>query len=140
MTDRLVSVECKLTHVGGHSETATLSAAPDASGSKNPVQAVGSTITYLERYTALCLLGIATDDMDDADQPADDDSIDANRNLKALGVLKSEGISKEEAEELVQGDVKTWTAKDLRLIWGLIRDRRSMPVEHEQPNDGGEEY
>jgi hypothetical protein len=39
----------------------------DTSGSKSPAQGVASTITLLQRYTALSLLGIATADMKDAD-------------------------------------------------------------------------
>src|SRR3990167_1915997 len=46
-----ISVTCKITHVQCHSEETTLSASADATGSKNAIQAIGSTITYLERYT-----------------------------------------------------------------------------------------
>lgn len=60
-----VTVTCKITHVRGHSEETTLTAQPDASGSKNSIQAIGSTITYLERYTLLALTGLATFDQDD---------------------------------------------------------------------------
>ncbi len=60
-----VQVTCKITHVLGHSETTTLSAQPDASGSKNSIQQIGSTITYLERYTLLALTGLATSEDDD---------------------------------------------------------------------------
>lgn len=61
----LVSVSCVLTHVLGHSVKTTLSAAPDSSGSKNSIQAVGSTVTYLQRYTLLAATGMATEDQDD---------------------------------------------------------------------------
>ena len=60
-----VFITCKITHEKGHSEEATLSAPADTSGSKNSIQAIGSTITYLERYTLLALTGLATHDMDD---------------------------------------------------------------------------
>ena len=60
-----ILVTCKITHIKGHSEETTLSAASDTSGSKNAIQAIGSTITYLERYTLLALTGLATYDMDD---------------------------------------------------------------------------
>lgn len=62
-----VSVTCTVTHELGHSEITTLSAAPDNSGSKNPIQAIGSTVSYLERYTLLALLGLATYDPNDND-------------------------------------------------------------------------
>lgn len=60
-----VSVTCKITHIKGHSEETTLSAPADSSGSKNAIQAIGSTITYLERYSLLALTGLATYEQDD---------------------------------------------------------------------------
>lgn len=60
-----VSVTCKITHEQGHSEETTLTAPADTSGSKNAIQSIGSTITYLERYSLLALTGLATHEMDD---------------------------------------------------------------------------
>ncbi len=60
-----IAVTCKITHIMGHSESTTLEAAPDVSGGKNAIQAIGSTVTYLERYTLLSLTGLATEEMDD---------------------------------------------------------------------------
>ena len=59
-----IKVTCKITHVMGHSEQTCLSAPPDATGSKNPIQAIGSTVTYLQRYTLLALTGLATYNQD----------------------------------------------------------------------------
>ena len=64
-TDKQITVTCTITHRLGHSESTSLSGAPDESGSKNSIQAVGSTISYLERYTLLALTGLATHEMDD---------------------------------------------------------------------------
>lgn len=60
-----VSVTCILSHVEGHSEETTLSSSPDTSGSKNSIQAIGSALTYLQRYTLLLALGLATTAADD---------------------------------------------------------------------------
>jgi hypothetical protein len=60
-----ITVTCRITHEKGHSENTKLSASPDDSGKKNAIQAIGSTISYLERYTLLALTGLATHDMDD---------------------------------------------------------------------------
>jgi len=60
-----IAVTCRITHELGYSEETTISAPSDKSGSKNDIQAIGSTITYLERYTLLALTGLATKDMDD---------------------------------------------------------------------------
>lgn len=60
-----VSVTCHITHIAGHRESVTLVALPDETGNKNKIQAIGSTVTYLERYTLLAALGLATKDQDD---------------------------------------------------------------------------
>jgi len=60
-----IIVTCTITHEQGHSESTSLSADADTSGSKNAIQAIGSTITYLQRYTLLALTGIAAKDQDD---------------------------------------------------------------------------
>lgn len=64
-TDRTITVTCVLTHEGGHSSRTSISAIADDSGKKNPIQAIGSAITYLERYTLLAACGLAPDDDDD---------------------------------------------------------------------------
>ncbi len=61
-----VTVTCVLTHEMGHSEeAATLSGPSDTSGGKNNIQAIGSTVTYLQRYTLLSATGLAAKGMDD---------------------------------------------------------------------------
>lgn len=61
----MVRVTCIITHGQGHEKRTTLAAMPDNSGGKNLVQAIGSTVTYLQRYTLLSGLGLATADADD---------------------------------------------------------------------------
>lgn len=61
-----IRVTCFLQHELGHREKrASLEGPPDDSGSKNSVQAIASTVTFLERYTLLAATGLAT--RDDAD-------------------------------------------------------------------------
>ena len=62
-----IVVSCILTHNMGHSESTSLEAMPDASGKKNGIQQVASTITYLQRYTLLGASGLATKDEEDDD-------------------------------------------------------------------------
>ncbi len=63
--DNFITVQCCVTHIQGHSECTALTAGPDKTGSKNDIQAVGSTVTYLERYTLFAILGMASAEMDD---------------------------------------------------------------------------
>ena len=54
-----------LSHRSGHSERDEFIAAADTSGSKNAIQAIGSTRSYGQRYTTIALLNIATREDDD---------------------------------------------------------------------------
>lgn len=60
-----VTVTCIVSHRLGYSEENTLSAGRDDSGAKNSIQAVGSTLTYLQRYTLKAALGLAASNDDD---------------------------------------------------------------------------
>lgn len=60
-----VCVTCRISHELGHYEETSLAADHDTSGSKNAIQAMGSAITYMQRYTVLALLGLACSDADD---------------------------------------------------------------------------
>uniref|UniRef100_A0A6M3ID72 Putative Erf family protein n=1 Tax=viral metagenome TaxID=1070528 RepID=A0A6M3ID72_9ZZZZ len=71
-TDENIKVTCRITHELGHFEETTLTAGADDSGSKNSIQAIGSTISYLERYTLFALTGLASKDMDDDGNGAGD--------------------------------------------------------------------
>jgi hypothetical protein len=57
-----------LSHCEGHSEETELSLPSDTSGSKNAVQAVGSSTSYGKRYTAYALLNITSRGEDDDGQ------------------------------------------------------------------------
>lgn len=61
-----LSVTCIMSHRDGHSEETSLTASNDESGNKNSIQAIGSAITYLQRYTLKLALGIAASKDDDA--------------------------------------------------------------------------
>ena len=88
--DGKVRVTCHITHVLGHRESTFLDAAPDGSGSKNPIQAIGSTVTYLQRYTLLALTGLATYEQDDDGNGAGKQAIDIPKpNQQQLSVISA---------------------------------------------------
>jgi len=66
-----IKVTCHLTHAQGHSTSVSLSTGKDESGGKNSIQAVGSTVSYLERYTFLAITGLASQDQDDDGKTTD---------------------------------------------------------------------
>jgi hypothetical protein len=78
-----ISVTCILSHEAGHSEETTLTGPADTSGSKNAIQAIGSTLTYLQRYSLVQMLGLAA--------AADDDG-------KAVGNVET--VTQKQADDL----------------------------------------
>jgi hypothetical protein len=75
-----VSVTCIVSHRLGHFEENTLSAGRDDSGNKNSIQAIASTITYLQRYTLKAALGLAASADDDG--AAADGKVDAEDSAR----------------------------------------------------------
>jgi hypothetical protein len=57
-------VRCIVSHVDGHSEATEMESASDDSGGKNHIQAKGSAIEYMKRYTLIGALGLTTADQD----------------------------------------------------------------------------
>jgi len=71
-----IKVTCIISHRDGHSERTTMSGSPDASGGKNAIQARGSAIEYMKRYTLIGALGLSTTDTDSDGRNPDDRSVD----------------------------------------------------------------
>lgn len=59
-TEASVKVTAYLTHDAGHSVTSEFLAKADTSGSKNAIQALGSSTSYGRRYTAIDVTGITS--------------------------------------------------------------------------------
>jgi hypothetical protein len=85
-----IEVTGMLSHRGGHVETTSLLLPMDASGSKNPVQAVGSSTSYGKRYTAQALLNLTS-------RGEDDDGVGAGSSSRAIS-----GDQLKDLEELIQ--------------------------------------
>lgn len=79
-----IYITCILSHRDGHCEETTLSGAPDATGSKNAIQAIGSTVEYLKRYTLTLALGLSAAEADDDGRAAGGDEPISEEQLAAL--------------------------------------------------------
>ncbi len=90
--DGKITVTATLSHKGGHREETTITLQHDSSGSKNPVQAIGSSIAYGKRYTAGLLLNItsrAPGETDDDGQKAGSPTlIESDQAAKLLDLIK----------------------------------------------------
>jgi hypothetical protein len=78
-----MEVTCVLRHIAGHSETVSMGGAPDTGPGRNAIQARGSAKTYLERYTATAILGLAPEDEDtDGMTPAHVEAITERQQIE----------------------------------------------------------
>ena len=64
-----IEVTCTIKHVLGHSESVSIGGPPDTGGAKSPLQARGSTLSYLERYTLKAITGLSEQDDDTDGRP-----------------------------------------------------------------------
>ncbi len=120
-TEKGVSVTCKITHVLGHFETTTLTAACDSSGGKNAIQALGSTISYLERYTILALTGLATHEMDD-DAKGEIEYITEKQLSTIVDLLNEKGVKDTRLLKYLEAEsVETILAADFQKAVAAIK-------------------
>ncbi len=116
-TDKTVKVTCVLSHYAGHSESVALSAPPDTSGAKNPIQQIKSTITYLKIATFEGVTGLASNEAN-----ADDDG-------NASG---QKPITAEQVEELLQLAEDTNADKTKICRWLKVGSFPEIPASQYQ--------
>lgn len=121
-----VACTCIVTHSGGHFEETTLRAGADATGGKNSIQAVSSTLTYLQRMTKKAALGLAAgrdNDGKDADANASDLITDAQCQTILDKIAETEAdIAKFCAYFRVDGVAKL-PAKDYQRAMNLLSQK-----------------
>lgn len=80
----------RLTHHLGHSETKRTPVLPiDTSGAKNPVQAVGSTVSYGKRYLIGMMLNLVTREEDDDGNQGASQTLTQEQADDIMGLLKA---------------------------------------------------
>ena len=75
-----IKVTCILAHTLGHTQSVSLSGPPDDSGSKNKLQQIKSTVTYLEGATFQAVTGVVSQDSNGDD----DDGKGAGNGYKRI--------------------------------------------------------
>lgn len=116
--ERLITVTCLLSHERGHETRTTLQGYPDDSGKKNAIQQVGSTVTYLERYTLMAATGLAAKGMDNDGNVASGDEQGMTEKHIADFLSAIESASSEEALKVEFG--KAWNAAE------QVKDRKAQ--------------
>lgn len=115
-----VAVTCIVSHRDGHSEETTLSAGMDTSGKKNAIQALGSAVTYLQRYTLKAAVGIAA--------AKDDDGVAAGEWREPTRSEPAKSVTKPSASAYEQFAAEIAAAKAegaLKAIWKRLNDTRA---------------
>lgn len=97
-----IKVTAVLSHRGGHREETEMVLPHDTSGSKNAVQAVGSTVSYGKRYTMSALLNIATRGEDDDAQGAT--KVRKVTDFQASAIRQLVGKSPEKTKEWMKAN------------------------------------
>lgn len=93
-----ITVTCIISHEAGCSEETTLRSAADTSGGKNAIQAVGSAVTYLQRYTLKAALGLAASQDDDgraADVRPGTENITPEQVTELRDLIEKAGVDEE---------------------------------------------
>lgn len=93
-TEGKITVTGILSHREGHQEETTISLPHDSSGSKNAVQAVGSSTAYGKRYTATALLNITSRGEDDDGKAAPNDWIDSDQVDELVALMDDVGADR----------------------------------------------
>jgi hypothetical protein len=116
-----ISVTCILSHRDGHSEENTLTGPADTSGSKNAIQAIGSTMSYLMRYSLVQALGLSTVEDDDG--------------RAAAATVKADTISEDQIAELQAmiddlGGAEPAKFKAQFLRWAGVESLADIPAKN----------
>jgi hypothetical protein len=85
-----LTIICKVSHRDGHFEETELTAGNDESGNKNGIQGIGSTATYLQRYTLKIALGLSATTDDDGQKGGDEEEYITDEQVADLTALLSE--------------------------------------------------
>jgi hypothetical protein len=119
-----IRVTCVMTHVDGHSEEVTLIGPPDTSGTKNPLQGIKSTLTYLEGATFQAITGVVA--RSKVLNPDDD----GNGTGGKAEVQKPEGYDKWNADMTALAEEGT---DKLQAAWSKSSDEfRRYVVKHDE--------
>jgi len=109
-----ITVTCRVTHALGHFEETSMTSGADCSGNKNNIQALGSTVTYLQRYTLKALLGLSA-------------GVDNDANNEETAI---EYINKEQQKEIYSMCEKN--SIEISILEKYLKSKKIMSIEEIQ--------
>jgi hypothetical protein len=124
-TDGKVTMTGVLRHRDGFEEEATVTLPHDSSGSKNSVQAVGSSLSYGKRYAAIALLNITSRAPRDRDDDGQRSNLSAAAEKAFTDINMAEGLEELRAwkNKNYDGLSKLLSADELRDVIALYNRR-----------------
>lgn len=118
-----ISVTCIVSHRAGHFEENTLTAGPDNGPGRNAIQQIGSTQTYLQRYTLKAALGLAA--------AHDDDGHASQAQAESESYAPPPGsISQDQADQLRDALEEKGASPKAFLAWAKQKRIEDIPAEH----------
>lgn len=124
------SVTGVLSHSGGHTDETTIFLPVDSSGSKNSVQAIGSSTSYGQRYTAKLLLNLTSRGSDDDGKGAGVGAA-AQRFVADINACEDLAELRKWKATHYDGASKVLSAEDLREVVSLYNRRVKTARERE---------
>ena len=119
-------VICRVSHADGYGEETALEASADLSGNKNEIQALGSTASYLQRYSLKLSLGLAASNDDDGRLGVDDDPvIDADDAAYVDQLLRDTDSDKARFLETMNAEsIEALTASQYKRAIALLNEKK----------------
>jgi hypothetical protein len=118
-----VRVTCVVSHRAGHFEETTLTSGKDDGPGRNAIQQIGSTITYLQRYTLKAALGLAASQ--------DDDGRTSEQAAEPEVYTPPPGSITQEQADNIRDALEAKGASSKAFLQWAKRDRiESIPAEH----------
>lgn len=138
----LVYVTCIISHRMGHREETTLSGPVDSTGSKNPIQQIGSTVSYLQRYTLKLAMGLAAakdDDGNGGDPQEDKPRITEAQLAELNNLFQPSGETPERLLKALPGvkSLSAMTQEQFEWAKGVMVDKIAKKSEPEEAKVDG---
>ena len=131
ITEKDVVVTAELAHEAGHTRKNSLPLPRDVGAGRNAVQAVGSTQTYGQRYTAQAILGLSLgeDTEDDGNSGADPKAHKDNWAQTVIQDLHPNASAADKAKAIADALIAQWSRKNSEKQLFNEWDRRANLIE-----------
>jgi hypothetical protein len=123
-----IKVTCNITHASGHRESVSLSGQADGSGSKNPLQQIKSTTTYLRKATFEAITGIASSENDNDDDGNGAVAYITDKELSTIvDMINAKEVNEDKFLEYMGAEsLKTIKADDFKKAMVALRSAKGQ--------------